>query len=110
MDKKNTNIQGELKILKLVDRDYKTLFTKKFVNRKKYIAPDPKKMYSYIPGAIQKIFVKNGQKVKKGDSLLILESMKMLNIVRVPFEGKIKKINVVIGEKIPKDHLMVEFE
>jgi biotin carboxyl carrier protein len=99
----------EFQTLPMWERDYKTLFTAKFANRKKYEAPDPKKVMSYIPGTIQEIKIKEGQTVKKGEPMLILESMKMLNIVRVPLDGEIKKISVTIGEKIPKNHLMVEF-
>jgi biotin carboxyl carrier protein len=52
--------------------------------------------------------VKEGQAVKKGDSLLILESMKMMNQVKAPVDGKVKKIYVASNEKIAKNHLMVE--
>lgn len=110
MDNNKTKMQIEFKILNLIDRGYKTLYTKKFINRKKYIAPNPKELISFIPGIIQKIVVKEGQNVTKGDSLLILESMKMMNIVKSPITGKVKKINVTIGEKIPKSYLMVEFD
>jgi biotin carboxyl carrier protein len=34
--------------------------------------------------------------------------MKMMNIVRIPFDGKIKKINISIGEVVPKNHLLIE--
>jgi biotin carboxyl carrier protein len=100
----------ELQSFTLFEREYKTLYTKKFANRKKYEANDPKKVLSFIPGTIQDIFVKQGQKVKKGEPMLILESMKMMNKVLVPIDGTVKHINVTKGEKIPKEHLMIEFE
>lgn len=100
----------DFKTLSMWERDYKTLFTKKFANRKPYEAPNFKKAFSFIPGTIREIKMKEGQVVKKGEQMLLLESMKMLNIVRMPIDGKIKKIYVNIGEKIPKNHLMVEFE
>jgi biotin carboxyl carrier protein len=96
--------------LNIWDREYKTSFNKKFRNRKPYVAPDPMKAYSYIPGVIRKLSVKEGQKVKKGDPMLVLESMKMMNIVKVPVDAKIKKIHIAIGESIPKNHLLIEFE
>jgi biotin carboxyl carrier protein len=110
MEKKENEIPTELKTLSIWDRDYKTFLTKKFENRKPYIAHDPLKVYSFLPGTIQKLIVKEGQIVKKGEPMLILESMKMMNIVRVPIDGKVKSIHVQPGEKIPKDHLIVEFE
>jgi len=107
IDNKN---KTDFKILNFWERDYKTLFTKKFENRKKYKATDPLKAYSFLPGNIQKIMIKEGQKVSKGEPMFILESMKMMNIIRVPVDGKVKKIYISVGEIIPKEHLMVEFE
>jgi biotin carboxyl carrier protein len=106
MSEKNAN----LKALHLWDADYMTTFTKKFEERKPYEAADPLKSLSFIPGTIQEIKIKEGQKVKKGEPMLLLESMKMLNLVKVPIDGKVKKIHIKIGERIPKNHLMVEFE
>lgn len=100
----------EFQTLHIWDADYKTTFTKKFTNRKPYEAPNPLMCMSFIPGTIREIKVKEGQKVKKGEPMLILESMKMMNLVRVPVDGKVKKINVKSDEKIPKNHLMVELE
>lgn len=96
--------------LTLWDCEYKTLYTKKFVNRKPYEAPDFNKMYSFIPGTVRDIKVKLGQKVKKGEPVFILESMKMLNIVRAQVDGTVKNINIKVDEVVPKNHLMMEFE
>ena len=52
---------------------------RKLINRKKWINPDPNKIFSYIPGKIVKIFVTEGQEVQEGDSILIFEAMKMKN-------------------------------
>jgi biotin carboxyl carrier protein len=65
---------------------------------------------SYIPGTICEVFVKEGQKVKEGESLLILEAMKMRNQITMPRNGKVKSIKVSQGDRIPKNHLMVEIE
>ncbi len=94
----------------ILSMKYKTRLTKKFVNRTQYAAPIPNHVLSYIPGTIQEIYVKEGQKVKAGESLLILEAMKMRNQIAMPHDGKIKSINVGTGDKIPKNHLMIEIE
>jgi len=39
-----------------------------------------------------------------------LEAMKMINRIEMPFTARIKKINVVVGVRIPKDSLMIELE
>jgi len=90
------------------DYEYETTLTKKFQNRKKYVAPDPKMIKSYIPGLILDIMVKEGDAVKLRQPLLILESMKMANQIKSPADGKIKKIHVKKGENIAKGIIMIE--
>ncbi len=67
-------------------------------------------IYSFIPGTIVEIFVKEGSFIEEGEPLLILEAMKMRNRIDMPFSAKIKKMNVIQGQKIPKDYLLVELE
>jgi biotin carboxyl carrier protein len=54
--------------------------------------------------------VSEGQVLKSGESILVLEAMKMYNDVQMPFKGKILKVNVEKGQKIPKDFVMIEIE
>jgi biotin carboxyl carrier protein len=98
------------KKFELNDTSYLTTFTKKFENHKPWVAPNPKLYYSFIPGKVLSINLIEGQIVKKGEPMMVLESMKMNNIIRVPVDGKVKKISVKVDEVIPKNHLMVEFE
>lgn len=90
--------------------EYKTQLTQKWINRKKWEEPNPYLLLSHIPGTVMKIEVKEGQAVEEGDVLLILQAMKMNNKLTAPFAGKIKKIHVNSGDKIPKDALMIEME
>ena len=92
------------------DVAYKTLLTKKFKQRKPYTPPDFRNIYAFIPGAIIKIFVKENQKVKKGEPLLILQAMKMNNIILSPVNGIVKKIHVKQGESVPKTQMLVELK
>jgi len=94
----------------ILSMKYKTRLTKKFENRKQYEAPNFDHIKSYIPGTIVDIYVKEGDKVKAGKSLLILEAMKMRNQIAMPRDGVIKSINVEMGERIPKNHIMIEIE
>ena len=91
-------------------RKYKTLLTKKYQNRKQWSNPNPYEIQSIIPGTILNIFVKEGDVVQEGEPLLFLEAMKMLNRIEMPFTARIKKINVEIGVRIPKESLMIELE
>jgi pyruvate carboxylase len=45
-----------------------------------------------------------------GDSIIVLEAMKMYNDVQMPFKGKVVKINIEKGQKIPKSYVMIEIE
>lgn len=89
---------------------YKTEYTRKYRNRPIWEAPNENHIYSFIPGTIIDVHVKAGEKLKEGDSLLILEAMKMHNNVQMPFDGKVVKVFVKPGEKIPKRHLMIEIK
>jgi len=48
---------------------------------------------SPISGKVVSIKVKDGDKVKKGDVLMIIEAMKMEYLIRAPYNGKVKKVN-----------------
>lgn len=100
--------EKELKNLIIQGAVYKTTFTKKFENRVNWEAPNENLLYSFIPGTIIDIFVKPKNKVKEGQTLLLLEAMKMQNQVRMPFDGEIVKIHVKKDEVIPNRHLMIE--
>ncbi|MCT4603918.1 MAG: biotin/lipoyl-binding protein [Marinifilum sp.] len=89
---------------------YTTELTQKFESRKKWERPNPNNIMSFIPGTIVEIFVKEGQEVKAGESLMILEAMKMKNLIEMPFDGVIKKIHVEEGVKVPNKTLMLEIE
>ena len=89
---------------------YRTTLTKKFANRTPYTPPDPRKIVAFIPGTIIKVLVKEGQKVQKGDTLLVLQAMKMDNHLLASVNGKVKKIFVKQGEIVPKHHTLVELK
>lgn len=89
---------------------YRTRLNKKFESRKNWKAANPKLMFSTIPGTIVKVFVSEGQQVKKGDQMLILEAMKMKNNVFFPDAGRVKAVNVQEGLKVPKNFLMLEMD
>lgn len=87
---------------------YKTTLTKKFMARKSYEPIDFNKVYSFIPGTVRKVFVKEGAKVKQGAQLLELEAMKMVNNITAPVDGIVTKINVKSGDLVSKSVLLVE--
>jgi len=89
---------------------YKTMSTKKWKERKNWEKPNSNNLFSHIPGTIVEIDVKEGQTVKKGDLLLILQAMKMNNKILAPFNARIKKICIELNSQIPKSELMIVLE
>jgi biotin carboxyl carrier protein len=53
-----------------------------------------------LPGVVTKIIVKEGESVKKGDTIMILEAMKMENEVKSPKDGVVKQIVVKEGDRV----------
>lgn len=89
---------------------FTTIVTDAYKNRKRWERPNPKKLLAFIPGTITVIEVKPGDKVSKGDVLLRFNAMKMANTLSAPFDGVIKAIGVEVGDIVPNDKLLVEFE
>ena len=63
-----------------------------------------------MPGLVLNVMVEVGQEVGKDESLLILEAMKMENVLKSPAEGKIKNISVNEKESVEKNQILIEFE
>jgi biotin carboxyl carrier protein len=63
-----------------------------------------------MPGLVLKILVEVGSEFKKGDPILILEAMKMENVLKAPTDGKVHSIEVAAGDKVEKNQLLVKLE
>ena len=70
----------------------------------------PDALCSPLPGTIVGINAKVGQEVKEGDSLIILEAMKMDNNLTAEHDGKVKAILVEEGEVVKENTPLVTFE
>ena len=62
-----------------------------------------------MPGLIIDLKIKSGDAVKAGDPLLILEAMKMENILKSPGEGTVKHVKVKKGDSVEKGQVLIEF-
>jgi biotin carboxyl carrier protein len=89
---------------------YTTRLTSKFKNRTQWTPPNRRKVLAVIPGNIQKLMVAEGDEVEAGDSMMILEAMKMRNEIKASHQGVIKTINVKVGDQVSKSFLLLEFE
>ena len=65
------------------------------------------KVTSPLPGSVIKVLVQEGQDVKKGDTLLTLESMKMENAIMADRDGKVTKIAVTAGQNVMQEDLLI---
>ncbi|HPD64259.1 MAG TPA: acetyl-CoA carboxylase biotin carboxyl carrier protein subunit [Bacteroidia bacterium] len=73
-------------------------------------ANDINQVKAPIPGKIFKILVKNGDEVKKGDYVIVIDAMKMENNIEAPKSGKIKEIKVSIGEMVDVGQVLAIIE
>lgn len=67
-------------------------------------------LITQMPGKVVKIFKKEGDKVAVGETVLILEAMKMENEIKAGASGTIKTINIKEGQALEAGFLMVEIE
>lgn len=63
-----------------------------------------------MPGLVLEISVSPGDQVQEGDTLLILEAMKMENVIKAPGEGTVKSILVKPTDAIEKNAVLIEME
>jgi biotin carboxyl carrier protein len=89
---------------------FETRITRKFSKRKLYQKKDPRIIKAVIPGVIAEIHALAGNPVRQGDTLMILEAMKMLNRIMAPLDGNVKVVCVALGEKVAKDQVLIELE
>lgn len=71
---------------------------------------NPGSLLTQMPGKVVKINVKVGDEVKAGQTLLILEAMKMENEIKAGIDGKVKLLNIAEGQALESGHLMIELE
>jgi biotin carboxyl carrier protein len=68
------------------------------------------KIKAPMPGKILKVFAEIGAIIAKGDTLLIIEAMKMENNIKAPFDCVIKNIMIKDGVTVEKDQILLEIE
>ena len=72
-------------------------------------APGNCEVRAPIPGVIVSIAVAIGDKVDVGQELLVIEAMKMKNIIRSPYPGVIEKINITSGQTVRHQDLLLSY-
>jgi len=126
VDKRNYIIKGETSrdseikntefVLEYNSKNYEAvckneleLLTEKFAQQRGGVKIK-NELVSPMPGAIVKINAKEGQEVKKGEVLIVLEAMKMENELKAAANCKVQKIFVEEKASVDKDQLLIKFE
>jgi len=73
-------------------------------------APKMSEVKAPMPGLVLRVMVESGQQIKKGDALVVLEAMKMENILKSPADAVVKKVSVTKGDKVEKNQVMLVME
>jgi len=63
-----------------------------------------------MPGLVLKLIVNVGTEVKKGENLMVLEAMKMENMIKAPCDGIVDEIFIKPGQAVDKNQLMLRFK
>jgi pyruvate carboxylase len=104
------NNNTKMRSLVIDDVRYRTTFTKKYAERKPYEPDNPKVIKAFIPGTIVSVMTKRRHKVSKNDELLILEAMKMKNVITAPMDGVIKEVHVKTGQQVAKNTPLITYK
>ena len=99
--------QDNLTQLQLEDGSYQTRLTRNFLKRKPYEKQNPDIIKAVIPGLIDSIAKAVGAKVAQGETLMILEAMKMHNPVLANADGTVKEILVKAGDAVQAGSALV---
>ncbi|EKF51928.1 Pyruvate carboxyl transferase [Lactococcus garvieae DCC43] len=98
------NLNGQRREISVKDQSIKT----QVVAKRKADSTDPQQIGATMPGSVLDILVKKGEKVKKGQALMVTEAMKMETTIEAPFDATVEDIHVVSGEAIQTKDLLVE--
>ena len=75
----------------------------------KVAADTGKKLLCPMPGLVKSIAVAEGQEVKAGETLAVVEAMKMENVLRAERDGTVKKLHAKPGDSLAVDAVIMEF-
>ena len=90
--------------------DYETRATRKWRERKPWIPADHTAIPTLIPGLVLEVLVKPGQRILRGEGVVVIEAMKMANDVESPWDGVVKAVLVNVGQNVTRGTVVVELE
>ena len=99
-------LNGQPRTIEVLDRKFQLKVTKKI----KVDQQNSSQVGSPLPGQVSQIFVKNNDKINKGDRLLVIEAMKMETTINAEKSGTIKNIQVDVGTNVEPKDLILEID
>ena len=63
-----------------------------------------------MPGVVRSVNIEEGESVVKGQTLLVLEAMKMEIRIQAPFDGVVKSLMVKVGQTVERDQILVKID
>ena len=72
-------------------------------------ATDGSPVNAPLAGTVVKVLVKPGQAVAEGETIIILEAMKMENSIKSPGDGLVKAVNVSLKQSVEKNQVLIQF-
>lgn len=112
----DANLETKTMMVKVNGRDYEVALTDRYDELLKSLGMDKamtskvNEMKAPMPGLVLDVRVTEGQAVAKGDALIVLEAMKMENILKCPADVVIKKIVAKKGNAVEKNQVLITFE
>ncbi len=98
------NLNGQRREVVINDQSVQT----QVVAKRKAETGNPNQIGATMPGSVLEILVQAGDKVSKGQALMVTEAMKMETTIEAPFDAEIKEIFVIKGEAIQTQDLLIE--
>lgn len=98
------NLNGQRREVVINDKSVQT----QVVAKRKAETGNPNHIGATMPGSVLEVLVKSGDKVQKGQALMVTEAMKMETTLEAPFDCEIVKIHVIKGESIQTQDLLIE--
>ncbi len=104
-------INGNRREIKIQDKTERVRNTRGEVNASKMADPsNPLEVGASIPGTILKVLVKDGDQVKKGQSLVVIEAMKMETNIVAANDGTIETVLVKEGQQVKTGELLIKIK
>ena len=99
-------IKGQKRTLKITEPIDEVLSS---MGLKDALTPKITQVKAPMPGLVLEVKVASKDSVKKGDTLLILEAMKMENAIKSPCDAIIDTVHISVGQAVDKNHILVQF-